>query len=156
MFFSCFGLNSCNIFAISSSVLMHRVVTMAELNVYRQHLSSIYKNINHFSTISSRCKGNKIIVNVFHIRLRFRQTQFIYLNWRAFRVKILSRLSKFVLQLMDFFKLLFNIRCLKIEDEVECIDRLCCLYTVKKLLKSDWYFYRYLINVDGRHLNRLL
>ena len=60
MFFSCFGLNSCNIFAISSSVSMHRVVTITNLNVYRQHLSSIYKNINHFSTISSRCKGDKI------------------------------------------------------------------------------------------------
>ena len=80
MFFSCFGLNWCNIFAISSSVSMHRVVTITDLNVYRQHLSSIYKNINHLSTISSRCKGNKVIVNVFHIRLRFWQTQFTYLN----------------------------------------------------------------------------
>ena len=49
IFFSCFGLNSCNIFAISLSVSMHRVVTITDLNVYRQHLSSIYKNINHFS-----------------------------------------------------------------------------------------------------------
>ena len=48
MFFSCFGLNSCNIFAISSSVSMHRVVTITDLNVYRQHLSSIYKNIITF------------------------------------------------------------------------------------------------------------
>ena len=50
---------------------MHRVVTITDLNAYRQHLSSIY---------SSRCEGKKIIVNVFHMRLRFWQTQFIYLN----------------------------------------------------------------------------
>ena len=43
MFFSCFGLNSCNIFAISSSVSKHRVVTITDLNVFRQHLSSINK-----------------------------------------------------------------------------------------------------------------
>ena len=71
MFFSCFGLNSCNIFAISSSVSMRRVVTITDLNVYRQHLSSIHKNTNHFSTMSSRCKGNKIIVSVFYKRLRW-------------------------------------------------------------------------------------
>ena len=50
MFFSYFVLNSCNIFAISSSVSVHRVAAITDLNVYRQHLSSIYKNINHFST----------------------------------------------------------------------------------------------------------
>ena len=31
--FSCSGLNSCNIFAISSSVPMHRVATITDLNV---------------------------------------------------------------------------------------------------------------------------
>ena len=57
MFFSCFGLNSCNIFAKSSSVAMHRVVIITDLNVYRQHLSSVYKNINHFSTIGEKEGG---------------------------------------------------------------------------------------------------
>ena len=51
---------SCNIFAISFSISMHRVVTITDLNAYRQLLSSIYQNINRFSTISSRCIGNKI------------------------------------------------------------------------------------------------
>ena len=33
------------------------MVTITDLNVYRQHLSSTYKNINHFSTIGEKEGG---------------------------------------------------------------------------------------------------